>query len=282
MKSSIKWAARVAAGIGAVVVLAGAGALAASEVVIRRPWTANATPVAAAHDPGAVARGERLAGLYGCNNCHGADLSGRLFYDDMPVARLWAPNLTLVAAHQTDAQLTRAIRAGVAADGRSLWVMPSEAFAHLSNAETADILAYLRSRPATGARQPDKQLGVVGRIGALIGKFKPAPQLIAEAHKAGPIDLGPAFAEGRALSRACMECHGEDLKGGATAAAPDLSVAAAYDLEGFERLLRTGVAAGDRRLGLMSEIAPVRFNRLSDTEIAALHGYLTARSEVAP
>jgi mono/diheme cytochrome c family protein len=76
-----------------------------------------------------------------------------------------------------------------------------------------------------------------------------------------------------------MECHGRDLKGGALANGPDLAIAGAYELADFEKLLRTGVAAGDRRLGLMSESAPVRFNVLSHEEIAALHAYLKARAE---
>jgi hypothetical protein len=63
--------------------------------------------------------------------------------------------------------------------------------------------------------------------------------------------------------------------------APDLTIAAAYDLADFERLLRTGVAAGDRKLGLMSQIAPERFNALSHEEIAALHDYLRARADRA-
>jgi len=44
-------------------------------------------------------------------------------------------------------------------------------------------------------------------------------------------------------------------------------------------LLRTGVAVGNRKLGLMSEIAPARFNALSHEEIGALHAYLKARAE---
>ncbi len=59
-------------------------------------------------------------------------------------------------------------------------------------------------------------------------------------------------------------------------------MAAAYDPADFEKLLRTGVAAGDRRLGLMSASAPGRFNVLTTGEIAALHAYLRARAEAAP
>ena len=59
---------------------------------------------------------------------------------------------------------------------------------------------------------------------------------------------------------------------------PDLSIAAAYDAEDFERLMRTGVAAGGRRIGLMTAMGPARFHALSREEVTALHEYLKARA----
>jgi hypothetical protein len=56
-------------------------------------------------------------------------------------------------------------------------------------------------------------------------------------------------------------------------------IAASYDPADFERLLRTGKAAGNRELRLMSASSRIRFATLSDAEIAALHGYLKARAE---
>jgi mono/diheme cytochrome c family protein len=156
--------------------------------------------------------------------------------------------------------------------------MPSDAFSRLSDAETADLITYLRTFPARGAPQPAKVLGPVGRVGVLIGKFRSAPAILKASRDAGPPDLGPQFAQGRTLARACMECHGLDLKGSTTVNAPDLAIAGAYDPADFERLLRTGVAAGGRKLGLMSEVAPGRFNAFSHEEIAALHAYLKARA----
>ncbi|MBW7935319.1 MAG: hypothetical protein H3C62_17265, partial [Gemmatimonadaceae bacterium] len=43
----------------------------------------------------ALARGAHVAkALSKCIDCHGADLGGRQFIDEPPVARLWAANLT--------------------------------------------------------------------------------------------------------------------------------------------------------------------------------------------
>ena len=80
---------------------------------------------------------------------------------------------------------------------------------------------------------------------------------------------------------ACTECHGSDLAGEAFMKSPDLAMAASYDPADFERLLRTGVAAGNRKLGLMSLSAPNRFNAWTSQEIAALHQYLKARADHA-
>jgi mono/diheme cytochrome c family protein len=281
MKRIARWIVRGLIGLVAGAALVVAGAYAASEAILRWPQAKAPVRLAAATDPGAVTRGAHVAKLFGCHDCHGADLSGRLFFDEMPLARIAGPNLTLAMRRQSDSDLARAIRSGVAVDGRSLWIMPSDAFSHLSDGETADLIAYLRTFPAKGSEQPAKVLGPVGRIGILIGKFRSAPAILKASAGTGLPDLGPQHARGRALARACVECHGQDLKGSAVVNAPDRMIAGAYDPADFERLLRTGVAAGGRRLGLMSETAPNRFPAFSHEEVAALHAYLRERAQRA-
>ncbi|WP_296597023.1 cytochrome c [Phenylobacterium sp.] len=279
MKRLMKWAGYGLAGVAGLLLVVMGGAYAVSEAMIRWPVARPKVQLVASTDPGAVARGARVAKLNGCQDCHGERLQGLLFHDEMPIVRLWAPNLSRAIAEQTDAELDGAIRHGVAADGRRLWVMPSSAFAHLTDQETADLLAYLRTFKPTGERQPRIQVGPVGRIGVLMGQFKSEPDMIA-ANGAGLklVDLGPEHAQGRELARACVECHGQSLEGNKLAKSPDLSIAASYDPEDFARLLHTGIAAGDRKLGLMSQIAPVRFGGLTSEEVAALQGYLKARA----
>lgn len=278
MKSILRWFGWGLASVASLVLIAIAVVYGITEIMLRKPMPKQPIHIAAATYPGAVSRGARVAKLYGCADCHGADLKGSLFFDEMPVARIAAPNLSLEIARQTDEDLARAIRTGVAADGRQLWVMPSDAFAHMTDAETSDLLAYLRTVPPRGEAQPAKLVGPVGRLGALLGKFRSAPDEIRLKGRLTPVDLGPQFAQGREIARACTECHGAELKGSEITHSPDLTIVGAYDLSDFERLLRTGVAAGGRKLGLMSESAPGRFNVLSHEEIAALHAYLQARS----
>lgn len=281
MKRVLRWVGLGLAGLVGLVAVAVAVAYGASEVMLRARLPKAPVSVTASRDAGAVARGAHVSRVYGCNDCHGANLEGKLFFDHMPLARVAGPNLSLAVGRQSDADLTRAIRQGVGSDGQVLWIMPSQAFAHLTDAETADLLAYLRSKPPIGAPQPPKQVGPVGRIGILLGKLKPAPAMLADEAGRDAPDLGPQFARGRSLARACMECHGADLKGMAQLKAPDLTIAGAYDEADFERLMRTGIGAGDRQLGLMTEVAPARFDAWSDAEIGSLHGYLKARAAAA-
>jgi mono/diheme cytochrome c family protein len=283
MKRVLKWAGFGVAGLAAVAVLAAGGAFAASEIMIRMPQPKPVSRIVAATDAGAVERGRVMAVRMGCVDCHGANLQGQMFHDIPGVVRLIAPNLTLVAAQESDADLDRAIRDGVGGDGRALWVMPSASFAHLSDAETADLIAFLRSKPAAGPPQPRLQVGPMGRVGALLGKFRPEVAAI-KAHENLPLpDVGPTYAEGRALARACVECHGSTLGGvsGGPLTTPDLTIAAAYDPEDFARLMKTGVAAGGRELPMMSGTARSRFSNFSPEEAAALYGYLKARADVA-
>jgi len=279
MKRILRWIGLGVAGLATVVVFVALGAFAASEVMIRAHAPKAKVDLAASHDPGAVMRGKRIATVYGCHDCHGAQLTGRLFFDEMPLGRASGPNLSKAMVHQSDVDLARAIRTGVAADGRQLWIMPSDAFAQLSDGETADLIAYLRTFPAKDGQATVRQFGPVGRIGVLLGKFQSAPQMLKTNGQRRPADLGPQYAQGRSLARACVECHGQDLKGSEGLKSPDLAIAGAYDPADFERLLRTGVAAGNRKLGLMTEVAPARFNAFSHEEIGALHAYLKARAE---
>lgn len=282
MKRVARWIGMVLIGFAALGALGVGAVFAGSELVLRKTWPKQDDAIHAARDPGAVARGARIAEVYGCTNCHGADLTGTLFHDEPQVARMWAPNLTLVVARDSDAELERAIRKGVASDGRGLWIMPSEAFARFTDDEMADLLAYLRTTTPKGQVLPGIQMGPVGRVGAVMGKFRSAPQAIADDAGRAPPDFGARHQQGRQLARACMECHGLDLKGGGALNAPDLAIAAAYDSADFARLLRTGVAAGGRQVGLMSQVSPARFARLTDAEIAALQDYLKAHADVAP
>jgi mono/diheme cytochrome c family protein len=264
-------------GVLAVVVLYGW-----SEIIIRhRPETPMPTIVAAS-DPGAVARGAYIGRVSGCDGCHHRNLQGGEWASDFWMGSVHTANLTRVVPGYTDSQLARAIRAGVRADGSQLWSMPSESWIHLTDAETSDLIAWLRTHPPAGPVRPRETFGPLGRLKIILGEGRPTPSYVAEARTKPAFDAGPEFARGRHIAETvCAECHRSDLKGEA-GDTPDLLIGASYDLAGFTRLMRTGVAMDGKDKGLMSEVAKENFSTFTDADIAALHGYLTARAEKMP
>ena len=236
--------------------------------------------------PAQLADGERQAQILGCVSCHGEGLAGSKMFDEPGVATIWASNLTDVAARASDDQLAQAIRQGVGHDGRPLWVMPSALFARQSDAEVAALIAYVRSLPRRGEPTPETSLGLLGRVGIALGRFRSAPEHLEEFRARQPFDVGPGQAAGRRIAATvCADCHGPDLTGGSAGpdvTAPDLAVAAAYDLEQFRTLMRKGVPPGGRDLGLMGKVAAKDFSHFTDEEIGALHSYLKARAERQP
>jgi mono/diheme cytochrome c family protein len=225
-----------------------------------------------------IAHGERLARILGCNGCHGPELTGE-DWSAPDFIRLWTSNLTIAVPTYTDAQLAAAITRGVRPDGSELWEMPSHLFTQLTPADLGAVIAYLRSRPRAGADHPRPVLLADARSEIAAGTYRSSRAQATREGAQWPPDAGPTHALGRYLVRAtCAECHGLDLRGGRpypeAAARPDLRMVAAYPPDQFLRLLRTGVAAGDRNVGLMGEVARGRYRHFTDDELNAIYHYL--------
>jgi mono/diheme cytochrome c family protein len=270
------------AAVLAVPVLAAAGfagwLFAASENVLHHRY-AISPPAALPAPTDAVARGAHLAAVYGCTDCHGDDLRGRPFQHPAPFTAVTSANLTRKAATYSDADFARVIREGVTPQGFSVEFMPSNAFVRMPDDDLAAVIAYIRSAPPGGDDAPEWRPGWRGRWAMATGAFPPGLAFMADARAKPPRDLGAETALGRRLaSVACSECHGTDLKGDKSGKPPDLVIAGAYDPADFHRLLKTGVAAGGRQVGMMSAVARKRFSHLTDEEVEAIRLYLVARA----
>lgn len=285
MAKVLRWAGYALAGLFLVIVVAVAGVWAASASKLNarvepRPETL-AQPT-----PAQLADGRRQLRVLGCISCHGENLEGKAFLEDPKLAKLYASNLTQVAAKASDQQLAAAIRQGIGHDGRTLLVMPSESYQFLTDQEVSALVAAIRQFPKTGSDQPPMQLGPIGRFAVATGRLPTIPALAEHYRTSRIADLGPDFSFGRHLVETnCSGCHGSDLKGkeldpGTVSA--DLAMTAAYDLEQFRALLRDGVAPGGKKLGLMASVSKNDFRHLRDDEIAAIHAYLVERAERAP
>lgn len=262
-----------------------------SERALRRTWDVPLTALAVPTDAAAIAEGRRLAATRGCaNGCHGKPgIGGAVFDDDRWYGRLVAPNLSEAVRRYSDAELARVIRHGVKRDGTAVQVMPSDMFAQLDDADLGAIIAFLRAEPAVAHALPASTAGPLLRwqlaFGAPAATFTTARIDHAAPHPAKPPPDQP-HAWGRYLAHStCSECHGADLRGVNEAGfhTPPLAAVAAYPLEDFRRLMRTGMALGDRSLNeLMTRVARERTNHFTDAEIDALHAYLITLASAAP
>ncbi len=245
-----------------------------SEWMMRRTHNVPAHPLRVDVAQADTARGERLAKVLGCAGCHD-NLTGGIFQEFPDGTRLTAPNLLELVSRYNSAQFARAVRLGVRADGTSVVGMPSEIFAHLADSDIAAIYAYLKRLPRTANTLPSSRIGPGARFMMLTGGLElPADKIsnVAPAIRA-PLQSNPST--GRYLARAtCAECHGKDFRG-SNGFAPSLpEMVAAYDRADFERLMRTGIAVGNREVGLMTRMGRRRYSHLQNEEIAALHAYL--------
>jgi mono/diheme cytochrome c family protein len=286
MKRLLKWVGLLILGL-AVLVLAlyqfGSARIGRASVV--------GSPVNVIADEAALTRGAYLVNaVSACIDCHGPNLEGKPFIDEPALGYLAAPNLTSgvggVGTTYTQADWELAIRHGVAADGRALGGMPSDQFAHLSDADMTAMIAYLESVPAMDHELPARSISLMGTL--VFGVLDYASLPVAKIDHAAV--GGPALQEGVTAAygdylvtiAVCRDCHGPDLEGRSLAdaetgppAGPNLTPGG--DLQSwteadFMRAIRRGEAPGRRRLS--TEMPWATYGRMTDADLQAIWLYL--------
>ena len=254
MRTALKWAGIVAGVLVVFVVLAGFVASRIGASKIAEVHAVPVDPLALPTDSAAVVRGAHLAGIYGCPDCHGADLAGSVMSEEGPF-RLVASNLTpagVGGAYGPD-DWDRAIRHGVGVDGTALFVMPSGAYHAMSDAEAGDLVAYLEALPPVENALPPMEYRLLGRVLAA------GPLDVARGVKPGPTPAssptpGATVAYGRYVAEMmCAYCHGADLTGGPAEqpGAPDvpgLMASGRWTPEEFHETLTTGVTPAGHQM----------------------------------
>jgi mono/diheme cytochrome c family protein len=278
VKRILRWVGIGVSGLVVLTVVAAIGVYVLSEREIQRQYQhVRLMSISVPRDAESIAKGKRLATIYGCfNSCHGDRMQGQTMFDEPGIARINAPNLPRVVREYSDSQLERLIRHGVKLDGTSTWAMPSAMFSHMSDEDLGNVIAFLRSAPEVDGPMRDVTMRPLARIGIVTGKFKPHASLVdPQMRHATTTDRSDPLAFGKyVVMNTCTECHGQDLQGDAFLKAPALSVMAGYSPEAFQRLMRTGIAPGGRKLGLMTEMGMTRFPSLTDEELEAMQVYL--------
>jgi cytochrome c553 len=208
-----------------VVVLGGATIYVVSNSRLTASSSAPAASVTVPNDVASIQHGQHLAGAIArCTQCHGPGLTGTVMRDDAS-ALVVAPDITRggVAANYTDADYVHAIRDGIDHDGRPLWLMPTDDYARLSDADLGAMIAYLKSLPPVANSLPESQIRPLGRLLLAVGQ----PTLITdEATQASPRPSAPApgvtaeYGEYLTAISGCARCHGPGLSGGSVPGAP--------------------------------------------------------------
>ena len=266
---------RVGLALGAIVLLALVIVYGGSEWIIRTSHAVPLEQVSVPKDAASIAEGGRLAKVFGCRGCHGANSEGSV-WPDPPwfVASVAAPGIARRIAPYSDAEVLRLIRHGIKKDGTSLFIMPTVSHRFIADDDALKVIAWLRTLKPTDkdVTQP-MRYGPVGRLGLLTGQFQPSVQIgkVAEQHR--PANIGRYY-----YDAVCSECHNINT----TKLAPDggkttpalAEMAGVYTPEAFRTLMRTGLGMSGRDLGLMKMVAQEATSALTDAEIAALQDYL--------
>ncbi|MEZ4417574.1 MAG: cytochrome c [Gemmatimonadota bacterium] len=269
------------------VVLIAAGAIGLGTTRFQASIGAPSHTPATSADSAGVAEGRRLVQAYACRECHGSDLAGTDFIVGMPFMDLPAPNLT--GGTFTPEQLERAIRHGIGADGRPLVVMPSRAFAHLSDEEIDAITSYLVSVPRQERTLIERSIGPIGRVVAATAadklfEYRGIDQEVA--HPASP----PSAEFGAYLVQLCAFCHGPDLGGKVVETgpaphwAPNLTPDPAtglgqWSLDQFRTAFQGGTRPDGRSLD--SQLMPwTAFGAFNERESEAMWNYLRSLAPV--
>jgi mono/diheme cytochrome c family protein len=289
MQVFLKRVGYVAGGLIGVGLLAAAAVYLLSESRLNAAFEVAPDQIRFVSSADIIAEGEHLAVIRGCTDCHGPGLGGSAVIEDAVLGRIYAANLTAgeggIGARYSDAELARAIRHGVARDGRGLFVMPSAEYAHLSDADVNALVAFIRSLPPVDQGVPPVRLTLFARLLFLTGQLPPlAAEIIDhQASRSAPPEPAADAAYGEYLAISCTGCHGPDYAGGPVpGAAPgspesaNLTPAgdlAAWNESGFILALRTGMTPDGQVLDPGAMPWPMTA-QMTDLELKAIWAFL--------
>ncbi|HEY0944588.1 MAG TPA: cytochrome c [Opitutaceae bacterium] len=255
---------------------------------LQRRYTVEIRPVAVPTNEAAIAHGRHIAATRGCADCHGANFAGRPVIQDPLVGQLHGSNLTRgqggLPADYGDLDFVRAIRHGLASDGRPLVLMPSEEYSHLSDEDLGALIAYLKTLTPVDRRRGPVEPGPLARLLITLGEIRIGAEHIDHAaSRPSRVVAGVTVDYGRYLAASCTGCHGNNLAGGKIPGAPPDWPAAAnltphmvsrlphWTEEDFLRVLRTAQRPDGTEV---HPVMPRAFGQMTDDELKALWVYL--------
>lgn len=288
MRKVLKVLGFAAAGVAAALVAIATVVYVSSSNRLRKTFNVTARPVLIPTSAEAIARGKHVAETRGCVDCHGREYAGAQVIDDGAMGRLWGTNLTRgkgsAVADFRDEDWVRAIRHGVARDGRGLFIMPAEEYSHFSDDDLGSVIAFLKTVPPVDRERVPTSHGPVARVLLTLGKIKLPAETIDHPNLAPIAPLkGPTADYGRYVAHSCTGCHGANFSGGKIDVGPpgwpearNLTPHASGDLARWtEADFFRAIREAKRPDGtVLSEVMPRGFAGLDDTELRALFTFL--------
>jgi len=262
--------------------------------MVKTPFDVTPEAVDIPTDAESLARGAYLVEtVTRCGDCHSPDLGGGAYIDAFPMGTFAGPNLTpgegSAVAEYTDADWVRALRHGLAPDGRPLVDMPSNAFTLLAADDLGAVIAYLKQAPPVDRLPPETDPGLVGRMLVRNGSIE-VPALSIDHSAPIPREAPEGGAE-RGLYLGdlggCLGCHGEDLAGKSLGPSLPLSTNLTPHADGlggwseadFVQAMRSGLRPDGSQLDPLMPW-PVTAG-LTDGDLSALWAWLQSVPPVA-
>ncbi len=290
----MKWIGIVLGTLLGIVVLFALAMYTKSRLEFTKKYAVQVELVNVPVDAVSIERGKHLATIL-CEECHGADLGGvQGFFDGGPLGGADTPNLTTgkgaLGAQLTDEDFVRVLRHGVKPDGTSVFLMPSQDFRSLSDADLGALIAYIRTAPPVDREiaEPHMHFTPLGNVMYGIGVFGHLLRA-GQIDQASPPPAAPepgvtaAYGEYLVNINGCHDCHGAQLAGGKpgdpnSPLAPNLTPGgelSAWSESQFMSTLRTGVTPSG--LQLPDEFMPWKYKgQMTDDELKAVWAYLSS------
>lgn len=290
MKKVLKWLGIILAGLVGLILLAFVGVYFMSESRLHKTYDVQPETVTIPTDAEAIAEGKRLFATRGCMDCHKENGAGGEFINDPLLGRVSASNLTAgqggVGGTFTNSDWVRAIRHGVDPSGRPLWIMPSQEFNAINDADLGALIAYVKSLPPVDQDITANSLGPLGRVLLVADQIPvlPAEKIDHNAPRPAAVEPGVTKEYGAYLAQTCSGCHGATLSGGPIPGVPaeppypaNLTPEPETGLgkwteQDFMKAIREGKRPDGSSLD--TQMPWPNFSQMSDVEISALWLYL--------
>ena len=243
-------------------------------------------------DEETLAEGERLFVSRGCADCHAEDGGGiAVWLDDPALGTFGSANLTSgeggIGQTYTLEDYTRAIQHGVGADGKPLFIMPSQDWQKMPEAEITALMAYILSLEPVDREMPEPSYGPVGRTLVAFGMIPFAAETI-DHDSAGLLDveIAATVEYGAYIGFACQSCHADNYGGGTIPGSSTIATnisshedgIGSWSLDDFIKAMRTGVRPDDSVIS--TEMPWLAFMHMNDTELEAIYLFLQSTDPV--